>query len=432
MKHNAKKAYKNGHIMSPSFENYRMDTVMVTKGEKIDYIGPTDTYQSFEDTEIVDVNDGFVIPAFFDFHMHVTEPWVTNEMELYTGFGVAGVRDMGSNADTTRKISTSIRNGQRTGPGIYSYGELVDGPQPRWPDISVIPQTMEDVESHVKRCKARGLFGVKFYHKLSHNFLEHGLRVCREQELLSSGHLGDRVNVSEAIKMGIGSVEHVVTLSKDLVPDGALREEDGFWHYFGPFLAWHDHVSLDAPITDILISQLVSSGTILVPTLALSESVARGNESFVTANPYLDLIEDRLLAEWEVARKQREFETEHFEIASEAFEKMKMFVLQFAEAGGTIGVGTDAPNPYIVPGASLHRELALLVDAGIEPSIVLRQACQAPAEWLDESGTWGNLTEGQQANFLILEKDPLQDIAATQRIRWIVINGKHIDPIRVD
>jgi hypothetical protein len=431
MKHKAKKTYKNGHIMSPSFEDYRMNAVMVTKGEKIDYIGPIDKYQSLENTEIVDVKGGYVIPALFDYHMHVTEPWVSNEMALYIGFGVAGVRDMGSNADTTQKISTSIRNGRRTGPGIYSYGELVDGPQPRWPDISVIPQTMEAVASHVKRCKALGLSGVKFYHKLSHNFLEHGLQLCREQGLLSSGHLGDIVKVSEAIQMGIDSVEHVVTLSKDLVPDGALREEDGFWHYFGPFLAWHDHVSLDAPMTDILISQLVSFGTVLVPTLAIYESVARGNESFVTANPYLDLIEDRLLGEWEAAIQQREFETEHFEIASKAFEKMKMFVLRFAEAGGTIGVGTDAPNPYIIPGASLHRELALLVDAGLEPSVVLRQACQAPAEWFNESESWGNLVEGRQANFLILEKDPLLDIAATQRIRCIVINGKRIDPIRI-
>ncbi len=431
MNQEPEKVYSNGHIMSPSFEGYRIDMIMVTRGEKIIYIGPVEKFHPCENSEMIDLNGGYVIPGLFDFHIHVTGPWVSNEMELYAGFGVAGVRDLGSNADATLKISSQIKNGQRLGPDIYSYGELVDGPQPRWPDISVIPETTQAVTSHVKRCKALGLSGVKFYHKLSRNLLAHGLQLCREQGLLSSGHLGDKVKVSEAIQMGIGSVEHVVTLSRDLVADGTLREEDGFWHYFGPFQAWHDHVHLDAAETDSLISQLISSGTVFVPTLAIYESVARANEPFVTANPYLELIEDRLLGEWEDAREQRGFEPEHFEIALEAFEKMKMFVQRFAQAGGKIGVGTDAPNPYILPGASLHRELVLLAEAGLKPSVILRQACRAPAEWFNESKSWGSLEDGLQANFLVLEKDPLKDIAATQKIRRVVMGGKQIDTIKI-
>jgi hypothetical protein len=417
--------------MNPSFEGYRTDAIMVTQREKIIYIGPVEKFHLCENSETVDIKGGYVIPSLFDFHMHVSDPWISNEMELYSRFGIAGVRDVGSNADATLKISSQIKSGQRLGPDIYSYGELVDGPLPRWPDISVTPETAEAVASHLKRCKALGLPGVKFYHKLSGNLLKYGLQSCRKQGLLSSGHLGDKVKVSEAVQMGIDSVEHVVTLTRDLVPDGTLREEDGFWHFFSPFQAWQDHVLLDDAKTDTLISQLISSGTVFVPTLAIYESIARANDPFITANPYLDLIEDGVLGEWKDTVEQREFETEHFEIASKAFEKMKMFVQRFAQAGGIIGVGSDAPNAYVVPGASLHRELELLAEAGMKPSVILRQACQAPAEFFNESESWGNLEDGRQANFLVLEKDPLKDITATQKIRMIVMGGKHIDLIKI-
>jgi hypothetical protein len=378
----------------------------------------------------VDIGGTYVIPGLFDFHMHVTEPFIQNEMQLYAGFGVTGVRDLGSDTTKTLDIISQINGGQKCGPTIYSYGRLVDGSQPRWPDISITPESIDSIANHIQYCKKSNLTGVKFYHKLSLNFLKHGLKFCQINGLRSSGHLGDKVKVSDAIQLGIDSIEHVVTLSRDLVPGGRLIEADGFWHYFGPFKAWHEDVDLDSALTDRLISQLISSGTVFVPTLSVYESIARASDPSVTADPHLELIETQALREWEEARQQLGFKEEHFTIAARAFEKMKIFVRRVAEAGGEVGVGTDAPNPYIIPGASIHRELKLLDEAGIERPYILRQACHSPAKWLGESNSWGTLKEGLKANFVVLEGNPLKDIGATRSIRMTVMNGKEIPPVK--
>ncbi|WP_350281423.1 amidohydrolase family protein [Kribbella sp. HUAS MG21] len=101
--------------------------------------------------------------------------------------------------------------------------------------------------------------------------------------------------------------------------------------------------------------------------------------------------------------------------------------LALQQAGVRVLAGTDAPNPGLVFGASLHRELAHLVRAGLTPAEALVAATSAPAEVFNLADR-GRLTVGGRADLLLVDGDPLADITATQRIRHTWLGGELVVP----
>ncbi len=88
--------------------------------------------------------------------------------------------------------------------------------------------------------------------------------------------------------------------------------------------------------------------------------------------------------------------------------------LQLQNANVPLLAGTDAGGPPgIFPGSSIHEELQLLVQAGLTPYQALRTATVNPARYLNTEKTNGIIAPGYQANLVLLEKNPLQDIQNT-------------------
>jgi hypothetical protein len=96
-------------------------------------------------------------------------------------------------------------------------------------------------------------------------------------------------------------------------------------------------------------------------------------------------------------------------------------VKALAAEGATLFAGTDAPNPFVVPGFSLHEELGLLVGAGLTPYQALRAATAVPAQWLGRTAT---ITVGAPADLVLLAGDPLKDIAATRTREGVMVRGR--------
>ena len=93
-------------------------------------------------------------------------------------------------------------------------------------------------------------------------------------------------------------------------------------------------------------------------------------------------------------------------------------------AGVKFMAGTDAPNPFVNPGSSLHDELELLVQAGFTPLEALQCATRNPAEYLGRLDTLGTIVEGKIADLVLLDANPLDDIGNTRKIWAVVVNGK--------
>jgi imidazolonepropionase-like amidohydrolase len=113
------------------------------------------------------------------------------------------------------------------------------------------------------------------------------------------------------------------------------------------------------------------------------------------------------------------------------FEKMvefhKRLVKAFKEAGVPIVAGTDAGNPGVIWGFSLHDEIELLVKAGLSPEEALVSATRLPATWLGIEDKIGTVEVGKYADLVLLDADPLTDIQNTRKIAGVFSNGKWID-----
>ena len=94
------------------------------------------------------------------------------------------------------------------------------------------------------------------------------------------------------------------------------------------------------------------------------------------------------------------------------------------EHGIPIGAGTDTPIGLAIPGFSLHSELEMLVRAGLSPMEALQSATLRPAEFFGLDDVSGSIRPGNQADLVLLDADPLQDISNTRRIYAVVSKGQ--------
>jgi imidazolonepropionase-like amidohydrolase len=95
--------------------------------------------------------------------------------------------------------------------------------------------------------------------------------------------------------------------------------------------------------------------------------------------------------------------------------------------------GTDtAPGVYIVPGFSLHDELANFVEAGLTPMEALQTATSNPARFLGMEASFGSVEPGKIADLVLLSANPLEDIGNTRKISVVVANGRLFDRAALD
>jgi len=94
-----------------------------------------------------------------------------------------------------------------------------------------------------------------------------------------------------------------------------------------------------------------------------------------------------------------------------------------------MATGTDLGMPWVTSGVSLHREFALLVDAGISAREVLLMASRSGAQARGLSKNLGTLEVGKVADLVILRSDPLARIQNTMRIEAVYHAGRRYLPV---
>ena len=107
-------------------------------------------------------------------------------------------------------------------------------------------------------------------------------------------------------------------------------------------------------------------------------------------------------------------------------------VRAIVDSGGSIMAGSDAPGGLMGYGWTLHRELEMLLDAGLTPYQALETATTVPARFLKAGAEWGNIAPGKRADLLVLSANPLTDIRNTTAIQRVAIGGRWIDRTAMD
>jgi imidazolonepropionase-like amidohydrolase len=113
-------------------------------------------------------------------------------------------------------------------------------------------------------------------------------------------------------------------------------------------------------------------------------------------------------------------------------ELLQKLVRGFQKAGVGLLIGTDAMNTGVVPGFSAHDELAELVAAGLTPFEALHAATANAAAFLAEGDRRGIVAVGENADLVLLDANPIDDIAHTRRIAGVAIRGKWLSRSDLD
>ena len=94
--------------------------------------------------------------------------------------------------------------------------------------------------------------------------------------------------------------------------------------------------------------------------------------------------------------------------------------------------GSNGPDPYVVPGFSLHSELEWLVKSGLSPAQALQSATFNPALFLAKLDKFGVVEPGRAADLVLLEANPLEDIRNTREIAAVVVGGRYYSRQELD
>jgi hypothetical protein len=192
---------------------------------------------------------------------------------------------------------------------------------------------------------------------------------------------------------------------------------------------------------DRLFDGLIAADTALDPTLvlfaarpgALGDDVGDTRMDDPERTPLLSALPERvreeLVGRWSERRRAAQGVSQTgADRMRKGWEHLLALVDRFHRAGGTVLAGTDCPNVAIVSGFSLHRELELLVRAGLSTMDALRAATSRPAARLDRADEFGTVAPGLAADLVVLGADPLADIRNVSRIERVVARGRVHDP----
>jgi len=101
-------------------------------------------------------------------------------------------------------------------------------------------------------------------------------------------------------------------------------------------------------------------------------------------------------------------------------------LLSAYRSGITLITGTDAGNMLVIHGPTVQHEMELWVKAGIPPAVALQAATYNAAKVLRADGRIGSIQKGRDATLILLDGDPLQDIANTERVSLVMFRGQRI------
>ena len=129
----------------------------------------------------------------------------------------------------------------------------------------------------------------------------------------------------------------------------------------------------------------------------------------------------------EATRALDESESARAARATVRLEQAKENVKRFFDAGVLLIAGTDAPYPGVFQGEGIHRELELLVDAGLTPLQAITVATKNAAQLMGDGATWGTLAPGQRADLVVVRGRPDRTIGDTRKIELVIQRRRVLD-----
>ncbi|WP_192348440.1 amidohydrolase family protein [Algoriphagus sp. Y33] len=375
-----------------------------------------DTFQE------IDGNGAFVFPGLAEFHSHIPvaehgdDTQLQEEaMWLYLANGVLRVRGMiGHRSHLV--LRDKVDSGEVAGPRLFLSGPSFSGSAVTSPDQAV---------QVVKAQKAAGYDHLKLHPGLSMDEFLAISKTAKELKIPFGGHISLDVGLEASLKNGYKSIEHIDGYIEALIPDYSKVMDPKI---AGPFSMLLVHEAELGKLPE-LVDLTLETKAWIAPTLTLFDRYFGSKP----AEEYRDVPEMKYMSVDQV---------QHWINAKTPYEKSgvltkenvqpylefrNMLLMTLHKAGVPILMASDSPQVFNVPGFSIHHEIELMSNAGMSNYEILKSGSINPAAYFGQEGEWGVVKEGASADFVLVSKNPLEDLKTLKKPLMVVMKGKIYD-----
>jgi imidazolonepropionase-like amidohydrolase len=403
----------------PAIEN----SVLIIEGDHVVTAGKAGSVSLPKDADVKDVSGKTIMPALINLHGHLglstngadsvaghyTQENVLKQLNKYLSFGVATVASLGQDEDEIYKIRDAQHAGTVGGARLFTAGrgflEYTGRANPT--DHRYRPQNPEEARTDVRELATHHPDFLKMW---VDDGLGHGTKI---QPAVY------QAIIDEAHKQHIRVFAHEFYLgdAKALLAAGV----DGFAHSIR-----------DQPVDNDVMQAMKARGVFLIPTLVRDEVL------FAYADNLKWLDDPFFQAGFEPAALAMVRSPENVEKGRKdpdiakyraGLEMGKKNLKTLSDAGVKIAFGTDSGIPTRFPGYLEHRELQLMIEAGLTPMQAIVAATGTNAEILGGAKQFGTLQPGRRADFLVLDANPLDDIHNTESLSAVWQSGKIVPSV---
>ena len=415
----------------------RDNQTVVVVGNRLAEVGPANRVTVPAGSLVIDARGKFLIPGLWDMHAH--GPFSADLFVLHAAHGITGIRHMGgplaeatafrsAGPDAFREFPMRIRVGAVSGPGLDSFESYPQFPGYWWPATSP-----EDARRGVAAVHAAHMDFVKIHTQMTAETWSAAVAEARKLGIPFAGHVPYAVSPAEASDAGQKSIEHLtgvliacsseedeIRRSLAPLPPSAAKTAPRVEAATGPrALATFSQERCEA-----LARRFARAGTWQVPTFVATDP---DRCCVRTADdPRARYLPDATRQWWDGAAPSAAPDADRV-TPRRMLRKRLEIVGMFHRLGVPLLAGTDAPVPFVYPGLSLHDELGWLVRAGLTPAEALRTATWNAARFLGRTDDFGSVTAGKLADLVLLDANPLRDIANTRTVRAVVLDGELFD-----
>ena len=393
------------------------DQSVVVANGKIAAVGPSASVQVPAGAKVIDGKGKTLVPGMWDVHMHVADDYtLLQELSL----GVTSIRDPGNNDKLTIDRRTRAAEGKLLSPHVYP-SSLIDGKGPNTAQVANVATSEAETIEWVRKAKANGFTGVKFYGTLNPAWLKPAIAEAHRLGLHVHGHIPQGLRPLDAVNAGYDEITHVNWIMMQAMPDNVIQNSNGIMRFEGPGRYAKD-VDLDGPVMSGWIKTLADRKIYSDPTMVAFESVYVPENGDLSPSyaPFVGTLPPTT---------ERNFRSGGFQVPKDltradfrkSWAKMVEMLGRMHKAGVPIAAGTDGAGIEIVHELEIYRE------AGFTPAEALAAATIVPARLVGVDKSTGSIAVGKTADLVLVEGDPEARIGDLRQTRVIMLDGKLMD-----
>ncbi len=420
-------AFTNVNVIPMDKERVLMNQTVVVRDGIIVEIGSK--VKIPKDALKVDGKGKFLIPGLSDMHVHLftddefPEELAPDEFKIMIANGVTTIRLMTGTPEQLMWREKSAK-GEIIAPTIYAASPQFIGKKS---GNAYVVTTEQEAREAVNKAKQDGYDYLKVTTNLKAEVYEAIVDEAKKRNIRVVGHADSRfVGLQRALKAG-QQVEHLDSYLEFLLrPDSPVKGSVSDIYLYRPD-NWKSIDFWDERNIPDLAKQVVAANPFVTPTLHLFKFTfgkGRSEESF-KAQPDIRFYPNKTIDFWMGVSKKYLATAAPVETREKYISIRNKIVKAIYDAGGRIMAGSDTPEWLILYGFTLHLEMIDLRDAGLSNYAALETATKNPAQFFGTTDKTGTIEKGKVANLVLLDANPLEDIANTQKRVGVMLKGKY-------